>query len=168
MDKNKRKRTAHSLANNLELPYRYGDFYPHSENELFFNWTMVSLPECPDTPLALIVFLDLEKSPVAILTNERPGSIKKIARLISYYLARYSGCEDPIRFFKQSFQIEKFRVETLSALRKWFFWIAVAFSMLFDFQTTKEILQRIILFSKPFPAKVRFPIIASSVESTTC
>ena len=51
---------------------------------------------------------------MAILTNERPGSVKKIARLISYYLARYSGCEDPIRFFKQSFQIEKFRVETLN------------------------------------------------------
>ena len=108
-------------------------------------------------PLTLIVFLDLEKSPVALLTNEKPKSQKKIARLISYYLARYPGCEDPVRFFKQEFRIEKFRIETLQALRKWFFWIAVAFTMLFDFQTTKEILRRVIEFSKPFPTKVRFP-----------
>lgn len=157
LDANKRKRTAHSLANNLELPHRYRDFYPHCATELLFNWTTVRLPDRPDETLTLIVFLDLKKSPVALLTNEKQKSPKKIARLISYYLARYPGCEDPVRFFKQEFKIEKFRIETLPAIRKWFFWIAVAFSMLFDIQTAEEILRCVINFSKPFLVKVRFP-----------
>jgi len=156
LNQNCRLQSVHRIAGNPKLPYRYQDFHPKSGTHLLFGWTKVWLPERKDKELTLIVFLDPEKSPVALLTNEKPKSPEKVARLISYYLGRYSGCEDPVRFLKQEFKLEKFLIENLRSLRNWFFWISVAFTMLFDFQIHREILRKIIAYSKPFPKFVTF------------
>lgn len=104
----------------------------------------------------MLVFQEIGKSPVALPTNGKPVSAKKAARLISYYFGRYSGCEDPVRFVKQEFKLEKSRTETMPAIRNWFFWISAAFTMLFDFQIHREILRKIIDYSKPFPNPATF------------
>lgn len=156
MNKNKRLQSVHGVVNRLDFSHCLQAFYPTIEGKLFFGWTTVRLPDRKDKPLTLIGFLDPEKAPVALLTNERVPSPKKAARLITYYLARYGGCEDPIRFLKQTFHLEKFLLERIDSVRKWFFWISVAFTMLFEFHTTGEILRKVIDYSKPFPKKVRF------------
>jgi len=64
--------------------------------------------------------------------------------------------KDLIRFIKHEFNLEKFHIETIPAIRNWFFWISVAFTMLFEFQTSGEILRKIITYPKAFPKKVSF------------
>lgn len=156
MNKNKRKQSVHHIVKNLKLTFSYKKFFRKANRELSFGWTQVWLPERPDKPLCLIVFLEPDKSPVALLTNETIRSAKTIARFISYYLTRYTGCEDPVRFLKQEFKLEKFRIESMAAIRNWFFWISVASTMLFDFHTRGEILKKILDFSQSFPNPVKF------------
>lgn len=156
LNKNRRLQSVHRIANNLELVFSYQTFYPRFDKPIAFGWTEVWLPEARDKKLWLLVFQEAGKSPVALLTNEKPKSPKKAARLISYYLGRYSGCEDPVRFLKQEFRLEKFLIEGMSAIRNWFFWISVAFTMLFDFHINREILQKILDYSRPFPKFVTF------------
>lgn len=156
LNKNRRLQSVHRIANNLKLDFSYQTFYPHFDKNILFGWTPVWLPDAPDKKLCLLVFQEVGKCPVALLTNESPKSPKRTARLISYYLGRYSGCEDPIRFVKQEFKLEKFRIETMPAIRNWFFWISVAFTMLFDFQTQREILRKIIDYSKAFSNPASF------------
>lgn len=156
MNKNRRLQSVYGIVNGLEFAHCLQDLYPSVPGRLSFAWTAVRLPDRPDKDLTLLSFLDPEKAPVALLTNERVPSPKKAARLIVYYLARYAGCEDPIRFLKQTFRLEKFLLEQMPSVRKWFFWISVAFTLLFDFHTQGEILRKIIDSSKPFPKKVRF------------
>lgn len=153
---NRRLRSLHRIANDLKLTFSYQTFYPNFDKQIAFAWTQVWLPKARDKKLWLLVFQETGKSPVALLTNEKPVSPKKAARLISYYFGRYSGCEDSVRFLKQAFKLEKFLIEGMLALRNWFFWISVAFTMLFDFQTRREILQKILLYSRPFPKFVSF------------
>ena len=156
LNKNRRLQSVHRIANNLKLQFSYQTFYPGFDAKISFGWTKVWLPEARDKKLWLLVFEETGKSPVALLTNEKPVSPKKVARLISYYFGRYSGCEDSVRFIKQEFKIEKFRIETMPAIRNWFFWISVAFTMLFDFQTHREILRKILDYSKSFPNPATF------------
>lgn len=156
LNKNRRLQSVHRIANNLKLEFSYQNFYSDFDQGISFGWTEVRLPEARDKQLWLLVFQETGKSVVALLTNEKPVSAKKVARLISYYFGRYSGCEDPVRFVKQEFKIEKFRIETLPAIRNWLFWISVAFTMLFDFQTHREILRKIIDYSKSFPNPATF------------
>ena len=156
LNKNRRLQSVHRIANHLKLAFSYQAFHPRFDKPLFFGWTEVWLPEAQDKKLWLLVFQEAGKSPVALLTNEKPVSPQKAARLISYYLGRYSGCEDPVRFIKQEFKLEKFRIETLPAIRNWFFWISVAFTLLFDFQIHREILRKILDYSKSFPNPVSF------------
>ena len=156
LNKNKRRQSVRRIAYQLKLSFSYRDFYPRFDKPIFFAWTEVWLQEKRDKKLWLLVFQETGKLPVALLTNEKPKSSKTAARLISYYLGRYSGCEDPIRFLKQEFKLEKFLIEGVSALRNWLFWISVAFTLLFDFQTRREILRRIIEYSQSFPHPVSF------------
>jgi hypothetical protein len=156
LNKNRRLQSVHRIANNLRLTFSYQTFYPGFDQQISFGWTEVWLPDAKDKKLWLLVFQETGKSPVALLTNEKPVSPKKAARLISYYFGRYSGCEDPVRFVKQEFKLEKFRIEGMPAIRNWFFWISVAFTMLFDFQIRREILRKIIDYSKSFPNPATF------------
>jgi hypothetical protein len=156
LNQNRRLQSVHRIANNLDLNSSYQTFYPEFDKQISFAWTEVRLPKARDKKLWLLVFQEVNKSPVALLTNEKLPSPKKAARLISYYFGRYSGCEDSIRFVKQQFKIEKFRIEGMPAIRNWFFWISVAFTMLFDFQTHREILRQIINYSKAFPNPATF------------
>lgn len=156
LNKNRRLQSVHRIANHLLLTFSYQTFYPRSDKQIAFAWTPVWLPEARDKKLWLLVFQETGKSPVALLTNEKPVTPKKAARLISYYFGRYSGCEDTVRFLKQEFKLEKFLIEGIQALRNWFFWISVAFTMLFDLQTRREILQKILYYSRPFPKFVSF------------
>ena len=156
LNQNRRLQSVHRIANRLKLTFSYQTFYPAFDKKILFAWTPVWLPEARDKRLWLLVFQEVGKSPVALLTNEKPKSSKKVARLISYYFGRYSGCEDPVRFLKQEFKLEKFLIEGLDSLRNWFFWISVAFTMLFDFQTHREILRAIIDYSKSFSESVSF------------
>ena len=156
LNKNRRLQSAHRIANHLSLDFRYQTFYPHFDKNILFAWTSVWLPEARDTKLWLLVFQEVGKCPVGLLTNECPRSPKKMARLISYYFGRYSGCEDPIRFLKQEFKLEKFLIEGMTSVRHWFFWISVAFTLLFDFQIHREILRKILDYSQSFPHPVSF------------
>ncbi len=156
LNKNRHRQSAHCIANHLKLTHSYQTFFPNFDKNILFGWTQVWLPKAPDKKLWLLVFQQLGKSPVALLTNEKPKSPRKVARLISYYFGRFSGCEDTVRFLKQEFKLEKFLIEGMSSLRKWFFWITVAFTMLFDFQTHQEILRKILDYSRSFPHPATF------------
>jgi hypothetical protein len=86
-------------------------------------------------------------------------------------MSRWSGCEDPIRFLKQTFRMEKFLIDGISAIRAWFFgiwgsdkeggklgnhFISVAFSILFEIESWGKILQWMVKLSQPFAKDVQF------------
>ena len=76
--------------------------------------------------------------------------------VIDDYFGRWFGAEDPVRFVKQAFDLEKFLVDDMDAIRAWFFVIMVAWSLLFALQGGREILRWIMNFAQAFPKEVRF------------
>ena len=77
-------------------------------------------------------------------------------RIIEDYLGRWHGAEDPVRFVKQAFRLEKFLVDDMDAIRAWFFLIMVGFSLLFALSGGREILRWIMRFAEAFPKEVKF------------
>ena len=143
-----------NIGKRLPLEHNIEDFHPKFHGR--FSWTQVRFAD-HDQVLRLVVFWDRQKEPILLLTNLAVHKIADAARVIEDYLNRWWGCEDPIRFIKDQTSLEKFLVDGIDAIRRWFFWIAVAFSLLFEVLKTREILRLVIKLAQPFKKKVRFP-----------
>lgn len=148
------KSYAANIARRLKLPYDLQDFHPRFRGR--FGWTPIRFPD-HDEVLTLVVFWDRQKEPVVLLTNVPVSGVHDAVRIIEDYLNRWWGCEDPIRFLKDQIHLEKFLIDGIEAIRRWFFWISVAFSLLFEVLRVREILQLVLKLAQPFPKKVRFP-----------
>jgi len=127
----------------------------HQEDTARFGWRRIFLPGRKE-PLRLVVFWDRQEEPVALLTNRRCKNARQALRIIEDYLGRWFGAEDPVRFVKQAFGLEKFLVDDIDAIKAWFFVIMVAWSLLFALEGGREILRWIMKFAQAFPKKVRF------------
>lgn len=143
-----------NIARRLPLEHNMKDFHPKFHGR--FAWTLVRFPD-HDRVLTLVIFWDRQKEPVVLLTDLIVHEIADAVRIIEDYLNRWWGCEDPIRFIKDQINLEKFLIDGIQAIRHWFFWIAVAFSLLFEVLKTREILRLVIKFAQPFKKKVHFP-----------
>lgn len=122
--------TVEHLLARLPRPHRLSDDAagPWAQAEL--GWAPVTLPAHPDHPLTLLVLKDRNPEPIAVLTS-LPVPDRKTARwIVRAYLGRWSGAEDPIRFVKQAFRLEKFLLGGLRAMQTWIFLMGVALSLL--------------------------------------
>lgn len=142
-----------NIARGLKLEYDLKDFHPKFRGR--FGWTQVRFAD-HDQVLTLVIFWDRQKEPVVLLTDLPVHETRNAVRMIEDYLNRWWGCEDPIRFIKDQINLEKFLIDGIDAIRHWFFWIAVAFSLLFEVLKAREILRPVIKLAQPFKKKVRF------------
>ncbi|MBI1884068.1 MAG: hypothetical protein HYS08_07680 [Chlamydiae bacterium] len=148
------KSYAANIARRLKLPCDLKDLHPKFRGR--FGWTQVRFPD-HDQVLTLVIFWDRQKEPVVLLTDLNVREIADALRIIEDYLNRWWGCEDPIRFIKDQIRLEKFLIDGIHAIRHWFFWITVAFSLLFEVLKVREILRPVLKLAQPFRKKVRFP-----------
>ncbi len=155
LDEEGNRHRAGTLARKTPLPYCMSEFRGHQGDTARFGWRRVFLPGRRE-PLTLLLFWDRQQEPVALLTNRRCTNIGQALRIIEDYLGRWFGAEDPVRFVKQAFGLEKFLVDDIGAIKAWFFVIMVAWSVLFALEGGREILRWIIKFAQAFPKKVRF------------
>jgi hypothetical protein len=108
-------------------------------------------------PLTIVAFHDRQLSPVALLTNRPVRSAREALFVAEAYLERWPGAEDPIRFLKQEFRLEKFLVDGMDGIRVWFFIIAVVFALLVDLWRDGKIRPQLIRIAQPFKKAVAFP-----------
>jgi hypothetical protein len=94
------------------------------------GWVKVRLPDFPDPVLTLVVCLAHgHDEPLAVLTTLPVPDVAAARRVVAAYFRRWSGAEDPIRFLKQTFDLEKFLVSFPRAMRAWVFLIGVALGL---------------------------------------
>lgn len=137
------------------MPHPISVFRGHEHRTGRFGWCRVFLPERPE-PLTLVVFWDRQQEPLGLLTEKPCGEARHALSVIDDYFGRWFGAEDPVRFVKQEFDLEKFLVDDMDAIRAWFFVIMVAWSLLFALSGGREILRWIMKFAQAFPKEVRF------------
>lgn len=95
------------------------------------GWQRVRLPDHPDRDLWLIVaHFDGFQRPMAVLTSLPVRDASQARDALAAYLRRWGCAEDPIRFLKQTFRIEKFLLRHLRAMRVWVFLIATVMGVL--------------------------------------
>ncbi len=155
IDEEGKRHRAGTLARNTPLPYCMSAFRGHEDDTGRFGWRKVYLPD-REEPLTLVVFCDREKQPVMLLTNRRCERARQALRIIEDYLGRWFGAEDPVRFVKQAFSLEKFLVDDMDAIRAWLFLIMLAFSLLLALAGGREILRWIMRFAQAFPKEANF------------
>ena len=155
LDAHRRRRRAGTLARKTDLSHPFSAFRGHKKSRGRFGWQTVYLPD-RDEPLTLVVFSNPQDQPVALLTNRLCRNASHALCIIDDYLGRWHGAEDPLRFLKQQFRLEKFLVDGMDAIRAWFFLILVAFSLLFTLRRGREILRWILRYAQPFDKEVRF------------
>lgn len=155
VDEDGKRHRAGTLARHIRLPYLLSAFRGHEHRTGRFGWCRVFLPGRPE-PLTLVVFWDRQQQPLGLLTERRCREARHALAAIDDYFGRWFGAEDPIRFVKQEFDLEKFLVDEMDAIRAWFFVIMVAWSMLFALEGGREILRWILKFAEAFPKEVRF------------
>ena len=94
------------------------------------GWVKVRLPEHPGRGLTLVVAHMLgHADPLVVLTTLPVPDIAAARRVVAAYLRRWGGAEDPIRFLKQTFRLEKFLVGTHRGMRAWVFLLGVALGL---------------------------------------
>lgn len=94
------------------------------------GWRTVRLPAHPETELTLVVFQTGYREPLVLLTSLAVPDFRAARRVVRLYLDRWAGAEDPIRFLKQSFRLEKVLFMKLRALRAWAFLVAITMGIL--------------------------------------
>jgi hypothetical protein len=147
------------VAWDTKIKYNLSDYGGRGEIKFGFS-RPVTLPH-RDEPLWVVVYIHVGadrnyQEPVAVLTDIAVQTPDDAAQVVKHYISRWSGCEDPIRFLKQSFRIEKFLIDGMPAIRAWFFFISVAFSILFEIESWGKIVQCIIKLSQAFGKDVKF------------
>lgn len=94
------------------------------------GWTRVRLPDFPDRVLTLVVTLAHgHDDPLAVLTTLPVPDVAAARRVIAAYFRRWGGAEDPVRFLKQTFDLERFLVATPRAMRVWVFLVGMALGL---------------------------------------
>ena len=141
------------------MKYNLSDYEGRGKIKFGFS-SPITLPH-RDEPLKVVVYIHVGSDqnchePVAVLTNMKVETAQDAARVVEHYISRWSGCEDPIRFLKQAFRIEKFLIDGVPAIRAWFFFISVAFSILFEIECWGKILEWTIKLSQSFGKDVSF------------
>ena len=142
------------------MEYNLSDYGGRGKIKFGFS-SPITLPH-RDEPLWVVVYIHVgaqrkeHQEPVAVLTNMKVESAREASRVVERYISRWSGCEDPIRFLKQTFRMEKFLIDQIPAIRAWFFFISVAFSILFEIESCGKILQWTITLSQSFGKDVSF------------
>jgi len=92
--------------------------------------TRVRLPDRPERVLTLVVAHMLgHQDPLVVLTTLPVPDVAAARRVVAAYLRRWGGAEDPIRFLKQTFRLEKFLVGSHRGMRAWVFLIGVALGL---------------------------------------
>jgi len=95
------------------------------------GWTRVRLPDHGERVLTLVVVhMRGHTDPMAVLTTLPVPDAGAARRVVAAYLRRWGGAEDPVRFIKQTFRLERFLVASLRAMRVWVFLIGVAMALL--------------------------------------
>ncbi len=148
------------MAWNTKIRYNLSDYGGRGRIKFGFS-SPITLPH-RDEPLWIVVYMHVGtegkeyKEPVAVLTDIPVQTPDDAAQIVRHYISRWSGCEDPIRFLKQTFRIEKFLIDGMPAIRAWFFFISLAFSILFEIECWGKILEWMIKLSQPFGKDVKF------------
>lgn len=158
-DEKGRKRRLSTVAWDTKMKYNLSDYGGSGKTKFGFSKPL-TLPH-RDEPVTVVVYIHVgaegkHQEPVAVLTNVRVQSPEDAAWVVQEYMGRWSGCEDPIRFLKQTFRMEKFLIDGISAIRAWFFFISVAFSILFEIECWGKILEWVVKLSQPFGKRVKF------------
>jgi hypothetical protein len=158
-DERGKKKRLSTVAWNTRMKYNLSDYSGRGRIKFGFS-KPITLPH-RDEPLIVVVYIHVGadqnyQEPVAVLTNMKVESARDAAQVVEHYISRWSGCEDPIRFLKQTFKIEKFLIDQMPAIRAWFFFISVAFSILFEIESWGKILEWTIKLSQPFGKDVQF------------
>lgn len=159
-DEKSRKKRLSTVAWNTKIKYNLSDYGGRGKIEFGFS-PPITLPH-RDEPLWVVVYTHVgaqrnkHQEPVAVLTNIKLEDAHEASRVVEHYISRWSGCEDPIRFLKQTFRMEKFLIDQIPAIRAWFFFISVAFSILFEIESWGKILEWTIKLSQPFAKDVQF------------
>jgi hypothetical protein len=158
-DQRGRKKRLSTVAWNTKIKYSLSDWGGRGKIKFGFS-SPITLPH-RDEPLWVVVYIHggadrNYQEPVAVLTDIPVQTPCDAARIVEHYISRWSGCEDPIRFLKQTFRIEKFLINQMPAIRTWFFFISLAFSILFEIECWGKILEWMVKLSQPFGKKVKF------------
>jgi len=158
-DERGKKKRLSTVAWNTRMKYSLSDYGGRGKIKFGFS-PPITLPH-RDEPLTVVVYIHVGadqnyQEPVAVLTNMKVESAHDAARVVEHYISRWSGCEDPIRFLKQAFRVEKFLIDQMPTIRAWFFFISVAFSILFEIESWGKILEWTIKLSQPFAKDVQF------------
>ncbi len=173
-DERGKKKRLSTVAWNTRMKYNLSDYGGRGKIRFGFS-SPITLPH-RDEPLTVVVYIHMRadqnhQEPVAVLTNMKVETADDAAQVVEHYISRWSGCEDPIRFLKQTFRMEKFLIDGISAIRAWFFgiwgsdkeggklgnhFISVAFSILFEIESWGKILQWMVKLSQPFGKNVKF------------
>jgi hypothetical protein len=155
-----RKRRLSTVAWNTKMKYNLSDYGGRGKIKFGFS-PPITLPH-RDEPLWVVVYIHVgaqrkeHQEPVAVLTNMKVESASEASGVVEHYISRWSGCEDPIRFLKQTFKIEKFLIDQMPAIRAWFFFISVAYSILFEIESWGKILGCMLKLSQSFGKDVDF------------
>lgn len=96
----------------MDFTDKHGNGY-----KLKASFVPVSLPECPDKPLALVVVYGYEEGkPMLLLTNLPILGKNTCLRVLKTYLCRWR-IEECYRFQKNQFKLENIRVRSLASIR---------------------------------------------------
>jgi len=142
------------------MKYHLSDYGGRGRIKFGFS-SPITLPH-RDEPLWVVVYMHVgterkeHQEPVAVLTNIKLEDAHEAAVVVEHYISRWSGCEDPIRFLKQTFRMEKFLIDGMPAIRAWFFFISLAFSILFEIESWGKILEWVLWLSQSFSKDVDF------------
>lgn len=116
----------------------------------------VRLPGHPDRLLHLVVVWGRSQEPLVVLTTLPVRGAQDARRVARRYLDRWAGAEDPIRFLKQNFRLEKFLVSKLRAMRAWVFFMGVAMTLLTLLLTPGQLRRRLLALVAWFREQVPF------------
>lgn len=153
------KKRLSTVAWKTRVKYSLSDY--GGEGKIKFGFSRpITLPH-RDEPLWVVVYIHVGadqnyQEPVAVLTNIKVETADDAAQVVGHYISRWSGCEDPIRFLKQTFRMERFLINRMPAIRAWFFFISVAFSILFEIESWGKILQCMLKLSQSLGKDVSF------------
>lgn len=158
-DERSRIKRLSTVAWDTKMKHNLSDYGGSGKTKFGFSKPL-TLPH-RDEPVTLVVYIHVgadqkHQEPVAVLTNLKVQSPEDAAWVVQEYMGRWSGCEDPIRFFKQAFRMEKFLIDGMPAIRAWFFFISVGFSILFEIESWGKILEWVVKLSQPFGKEVKF------------
>lgn len=121
------------------------------------GWTKVRLPDHPDGVLWLVVIHALGRDePLALLTTLPVPDVKAARRVVLAYFRRWAGAEDPIRFLKQTFRLEKFLVGTFRAMQVWVFLIGVALALYALLLAPRGVGQKLAQTVESFSEDIKF------------